>query len=296
LGLACSLTLAAQPTESAAQEVPPAAGGAESATTPPSDEGSTGPGEAEVERARVLFAEGLVFVEQHDWVQAERRFREVLAIRSSHVVSYNLASALVHLGRLTESAELLRVILRDAQADLETRQAAERLLAEIEPQIGSITIRVLGDIRGAWLRLDETPIELTARVMTLSVDPGTHSLSVERNGALLGVREIAVGGDRALRAEALFELPPVSGAASSEPPPLHRPEPRISPSALDLRADPGLEDDAGLLSRWWFWGGVALVAATATITAVALSAGDDPASVTGDTDPPVIGVRVQGER
>src|SRR5882672_1974841 len=69
------------------------------------------------DQARQLFNEGLALVEHEDWAGAEERFRRVLALRSSHVVSYNLASALTHLERLVESAELLRGVARDPSVD-----------------------------------------------------------------------------------------------------------------------------------------------------------------------------------
>src|SRR5712671_6532786 len=69
--------------------------------------------EQSTDLARQLFNEGLDFVEHEHWAEVEDRFRRVLALRSSHVVSYNLASALMHLGRFCESSELLRAIVRD---------------------------------------------------------------------------------------------------------------------------------------------------------------------------------------
>ena len=56
------------------------------------------------EEARRLFAEGIEFVEQERWAEAEERFRRVLVLRGSQVVAYNLASALEHLGRFVEAA------------------------------------------------------------------------------------------------------------------------------------------------------------------------------------------------
>ena len=40
-------------------------------------------------------------------------FRRALALRSSPVIAYNLASALEHLGQLVEASELLRGIASD---------------------------------------------------------------------------------------------------------------------------------------------------------------------------------------
>ncbi|HMI89720.1 MAG TPA: hypothetical protein VK509_00075, partial [Polyangiales bacterium] len=128
--------------------------------------------EHQKEQARLLFSEGLQFVERGDWVSAEDRFRGVLVLRASHVVSYNLASALTHLERLKEAAELLRAIVRDSSTEPSTRDAAAQLLAETEQRIGTLTLRVAGDAQGATVRLDGDPLELREQILTLSVDPG----------------------------------------------------------------------------------------------------------------------------
>ena len=107
-----------------------------------------------LEEARLLFEQGIAHVEASEWALAEQSFRRVLAIRSSPVVAYNLASALAQLGRLIESAELLRVVVRDPAVDAATRDPAQQLLAEIEPRICSLTVRVQGDTAGARRQLE----------------------------------------------------------------------------------------------------------------------------------------------
>src|SRR5882672_5789913 len=161
-----------------------------------------------VEQARQLFTEGLHFVEDEDWAQAEDRFRRVLALKSSHVASYNLASALDHLGRLVESSELLRVVLRDPAVDPTTHDAAQQLLNEIEPRIGSLTIRITGDSSDASLSVDDKPLELSAAVQAISVDPGLHHVRVQRASATLVEKEVTVGGDAPLQADVTLELAP----------------------------------------------------------------------------------------
>ena len=160
-----------------------------------------------VDAARRLFAEGLAFVELGNWVSAEERFRQVLAQRSSHVVVYNLASALVHLDRPVEGAELLRSILRAADADAETREAAQQLLSETEPRIGTLTVRVSGDATFTAFTLDDKPIELTAQVQTIAVDPGEHRIAALRDGAEVASQRVALGNGQLLQAEVELLLP-----------------------------------------------------------------------------------------
>ncbi len=67
-----------------------------------------------VREARALFERGLEFMEAEQWEQAAKRFRQGLEIRPSDVVAYNLASALVHMGRLGEAVGLLRPLADSA--------------------------------------------------------------------------------------------------------------------------------------------------------------------------------------
>jgi tetratricopeptide (TPR) repeat protein len=252
-----------------------------------------------VDEARALFTEGLEFVEQGAWIEAEDRFRRVLALRSSHVASYNLASALVHLGRLVEAAELLRAILRAPDIDAVTRDAAQQLLGETEPRIGSLTIRVAGDMTGVQFALDGKPIELSAQVQTLSVDPGQHAVSARRGDSLLDQGSVVVGGAAYLQAELSLELPPAidprrvarsergreggdAGRVGGEARAITAPAP--------TRAD---EADRGGTPVWiWAASGVAVAAATA-VAIVLVAAGGEATPVRGDTDPPLVRGRVR---
>lgn len=255
--------------------------------------------DATTEEARRLFAEGLEFVEDQDWVQAEERFRRVLATRGSHVVAYNLASALEHLGRLVEAAELLRPVARDASVEPRTKVAAERLLAQIEPRIGSLTVRLSGDSQGALVRLDDKQVQISEQVLTVSVDPGAHRVVVERDGVIVASRTVQVGGDGALQTSLAIEIPPRmavpggsgTGSAAKTTIPLGslRPPGTQAPkAALDPRPAPRDDEQDSLLSSPWLWAGIGVVAIGAGVTTVLLLSGDQAAPVRGDTDPPVV--------
>ncbi len=251
--------------------------------------------DASVEQARQLFTEGLEFVEADDWVQAEERFRRVLALRSSHVVAYNLASALLNLGHPVEAAELLRSILRAADVDAATRDAAQQLLLATEPQIGTLTIRVSGDMTGVRFALDDKPLEVSAQVHTISVDPGEHSLTAHREGTPLAFERVVIGGGAPLQVEVAVELPaqlvrerpPVRAAAVPR-----RPAPV---AATALAPEPATDEVESSGSGIWLWaaGGAALATAAAVITVVLVSAGGEAMPVAGDTDPPFVRGRVR---
>jgi hypothetical protein len=248
---------------------------------------------AAVDEARRLFGEGLSFVEREDWVQAEERFRRVLALRSSHVVSYNLASALVHLDRVVEAAELLRSILRATDVDPATREATRQLLLETEPRIGTLTLRVSGDMTGTSFTLDGKPLELTAQVQTIAVDPGEHQLSAQRDATQVASQSATVGGVAPLQVEVELVLPAVIAPAHAA----RTAGPRVPARAasVPISARMPLEsprEDEGSSSTWLWVAGGGAVAAAAAVTVVLLLGGDSPSPVAGDTDPKLITGRV----
>jgi len=247
--------------------------------------------EQQKEQARLLFSEGLHSVEQGDWASAENRFRAVLVLRASHVVSYNLASALTHLGRLKEAAELLRAIVRDGTTEPSTRDAAAQLLAETEQRIGTLTLRLAGDSAGATVQLDGAPLELGEQIMmTISVDPGEHHVAAQRDGRLVASESVRIGGDAPLQVSLTLTLPPrivpraVVKAAQPAPGPFRA-------SAGGARTAPsGARDDSGdsIFESWWLWTAVGAVAAGGVVAGVLLASGGGEDPVRGDTDPPVL--------
>lgn len=247
---------------------------------------------ARLDDARRLFEEGLAHVEASEWMLAEQSFRRVLAIRSSPVVAYNLASALAQLGRLLESAELLRVVVRDASVDAATRDPAQQLLAAIEPRIGSLTVRVQGDTQGVTLHLDDRMLGQGELVQAISVDPGPHHVFAERDGKRVASEEVNVGGDAPLKAEVTFDL-------REKTPPAPKPDLRVSklPHEDQPRAQ---RDDDDVWSSPWLWtgAGVGVLIAAGVVVAVLVAGAEDSFAepVGGNTEPPVVRGRVEALR
>jgi hypothetical protein len=267
--------------------------------SPLGDTGDAPAVDATTEEARRLFAEGLDFVEAEDWVQAEERFRRVLAMRGSHVVAYNLASALDHLGRLVEAAELLRPIARDSSVEPRTKAAAERLLGQVEPRIGSLTVRLSGDSQGALVRLDDKQVQISEQVLTVSVDPGAHRVVVERDGVIVASRTVEVGGEGTLQTSIAIDVPPRLGqgtdAAGATPRTTSIPLGSLTPvgsrapkAAVEPGPEPRDDDGDSMFASPWLWVGVGALAIGAGVTVALLMTSEDPAPVRGDTDPPVV--------
>lgn len=242
----------------------------------------------DVQRARALFSEGLVFVESSDWVHAEQRFRSVLALRASLVVSYNLASALVHLDRLIEGSELLRSMLRDPSLDAPTGAAAQRLLSEVEPRIASLTLRLTGDASGVSVRVDSRAVDLNGQVLMTSVDPGEHTLVVQRGDSIIRTQALTFGGASPLKVEVTIDLAsnlgPARVANAAKRNSIHGAATNAPQSSGSAPSESGSS-----APKWWLWAGAGgLVVAAVVVVVVVASSGGHADPVSGDTDPPVV--------
>jgi hypothetical protein len=216
-----------------------------------------------------------------------------LMLKSSQVVAYNLASALTHLGRYMEAAELLRAVVRDATVEPSTHDAAQQLLTETEQKIGILTLRIAGDAQGAHATLDGSALELSEQLQTISVDPGEHRVVVERDGLAIATETVRVGGDSPLQAEVTLSLPPriAPAAVAKAALPVRARPARASAAGVPADQPPPPEDrDEGgsILGAWWLWAAIGTVAAGGAVAGVLIATRGTADPVHGDTDPGVI--------
>jgi hypothetical protein len=243
--------------------------------------------------ARALFEDGVRLADAGDHQQAADRFRRSLQLRRSLVVAYNLASSLVQIGRLVEASEVVRSILRDADAPARLRAAAEELLDRVTPQIGRLTVHVTGHSEGVEVRMDGEPVPSVLVGVPRPVDPGGHTVSIHRGGTVLGSRDVSIepGG--------------VAEVSLEAPPPVPTPE-----EVVQRQGDERLVLDLGSGARsssvavatqggrsvaeepaFWVGVGGGLVAVAVAAIVIGVVATQEPAPVPGDFDPPVVEVR-----
>jgi hypothetical protein len=241
--------------------------------------------------ARALFEDGVRLADAGDHQQAADRFRRSLQLRRSLVVAYNLASSLVQVGRLVEASEVVRSILRDAEAPARLRAAAQELLDRVTPQIGRLTVHVTGDPEGVEVRMDGEPVPSVLVGVPRPVDPGGHTVSIHRGGTVLGSRDVTI------EAGGLAEV------SLEAPPPVPTPE-----EVVRRQGDERLVRDLGSGARsssvaaqggrsvaeepaFWVGVGGGLVAVAVAAIVIGVVATQEPAPVQGDFDPPVVEVR-----
>ena len=107
-------------------------------------EASDAPSEADLARARDLFNEGLSLAQQADHRGAIAKFREVMHIRATSAVKYNLAVQLVQIEELAEADVLLQQVLEDETTEAQIRSHATDLRLQIEEEGGRLKIELGG--------------------------------------------------------------------------------------------------------------------------------------------------------
>lgn len=238
--------------------------------------------EEELSRARAAFGEGVQLTAEERWPEAASRFREVLAVRATPQVRFNLAVALFHSGELPEAADLLAQVVDADELERRTRREARRMLDEIAPQLAHLTIRLLGDEGGATVILDDREIGLERIGQPMSVMPGAHQVELRRGAAIVARRdvEVAVGES----AEVALTTTPREVV-----------DPEIVDRELLVPEQPPVSSGS-VAEEWWFWtaigGGVLVVAGVVIGVAVASSSGNggELPPVQGNLQPGVLDV------
>jgi len=182
--------------------------------------------------ARVLFEEGLQFSDREEWERAIERFEQTLALRNSGQVRYNLAQALIQVGRLVEASEQLNQVVNDLDTSHEVREAAAAGITSIIPRLGRLRVVLEGELGSAELRLDERVIDPALLNIPVICDPGRHRLQIQREGAVVETREVDVAEGQLV--ETRFSIAP----------------PLASVAELGAPSEP---EGTPLVRRWWFW-------------------------------------------
>jgi tetratricopeptide (TPR) repeat protein len=237
-------------------------------------------GEAErTAAARALFNEGVEFADRSQWNEAADRFQRALSLRPSSGVAHNLALALMNLGRYVEASEHWHRILRDPTASPQLRTLAESHLAEVEPRIGRLTVRVTGDPNKATIQVGRRTVTPAELGVPLPIDPGSYEVTATQSSQTVATQQVSVtaGGT----AEVTLEL---SGSEYASNEALDRSLQPAGQSDTSRRA----RKDGAFYEQWWFWTAAGVVIVGVTVGAVLLSSDKTEGPIGGNASPPVL--------
>jgi hypothetical protein len=248
-------------------------------------------GPDQTQEARRLFDEGLRYVESQQWEQAADRFGRVLAIRASAIVSYNYASALVHLGRMVEASRALRGVVADPAASPEVIEAARTMLSGVDTRIGQLTVRLRGDTTDVQITIDNEPLPEGSVGIPYPVDPGEHVVRATRGGRPIARRKVEIHEGAPLLNVTIDVIPMPDAVAA----------PGGTGSAAEStstnqagHAEPTEADsEQGGKTPWmWIIGGSAVAVVAVVVVGVLIASPSEPDPLLGNGDPAVLHGRV----
>lgn len=166
--------------------------------------------------ARTAFESGLAELRAEHWVEAERAFRRSLELMPRPSAQYNLAFVLFKQGRMRESADSLRELVRQTEGDSDAsfRESSEALLSEVLSQLAMLHIRVEPD--HAQLTLDGRAVPLAGAERALPIDPGAHDVTLSAPGYM--TRTLSVVGQAGGTTREVVELVPLMVESKTEAP------------------------------------------------------------------------------
>jgi hypothetical protein len=151
-------------------------------------------GAPDLEGARALFYEGVAHARNGQWEQALAAFQAAYGLAPEPSLLFNLASAQLRSGKLlASSANYRRFLASSARTGpASARRAAELQVARIEQRIPRLRIEIEGLREGDRISLDQTRVYPDELGHDMWLDPGVHTVRVERPRGDQEVRTIAV--------------------------------------------------------------------------------------------------------
>ncbi len=134
----------------------------------------------EAERTKI-YEEGKKLSDQGEWALAAEKFRAVIKIRSAPKALLALAYCEEQQGHLVAAKATYGTALSASHAQKIPADAARAKTAidQLEPRIARLTVRVVGEVPGASVKIDDA--DATAGE-PLELDPGVHAIRVIASG------------------------------------------------------------------------------------------------------------------
>jgi hypothetical protein len=300
-------TLLAQPATPPPNPAPPkekpAASPPAEAASPPAEAASP-PTEEETLRAQAAARKksGDEAMESFRFADALAAYNDAYAITKDVVLLYNMGRALQALNRFPEALDKLEAFDQAASAELKARvPRLPKLITELRQRVSTLTIKT--NVEGARVVVRNTilgkaplagPVRLTAGAAEIEIDaegyftgkksvdlPGGSGITVDLPLFSKATTGVLLVNASAKGAEVLIDgkrigVAPLEINVSKGP---HRvtfrhPDFRLYETRTIVEAGRTKRIDAALqpvsiLTRWWFWTGVGVVAATGAAFAIA---------------------------
>lgn len=218
-----------------------------------------------VAAARAAFERGLAEARADRFAAAASAFEESYRLRSAPVVLYNLAGAYARMGNDRRAIETYERYLTEGGTALPddrvrlVRESIERLRREL----ATVPMRV--DPPDAVVEVDGRVERLQGGALVL--DPGMHVCTLSAPGRVSVRRDLRLSSGANSPLEVRLDALPPQATPSPVVVRVETPRPVVTPHPAPVQAPAAAS--RGITSQWWFWTGIGVVLAGATVGALA---------------------------
>ncbi len=158
------------------------------------------------EKAKSLFMKGVDLFSEENLPEALAAFEESYAMRPKNSVLFNIGMCHKALFNYVESIRTFREYLKKGRGKIKSaqRKAAEEALARMEKLIGHL--EVVEAPEGAEVTVDGVPVGTAPLLESLILDPGLHSVRVEKEGFETLQTKVTIASDATIKLKAALPL------------------------------------------------------------------------------------------
>jgi len=152
--------------------------------------------DGDLDRARALFDQAGELERQGQWPAAQERLRAALRIRETPNLRYALGWALENDNKLLDARTEYELAMRLAQraGNEEVSNLASQRIAEVDQKTPIVQVRIRGHVPASTrVTVDGREVVIRGDAGTMSVDPGTRLVRVERAGRAPTEQNVSVG-------------------------------------------------------------------------------------------------------
>ena len=220
-----------------------------------------------------LVREGSQLLEQSEYQAALDKFNQAYALVRSPKQLFNQGLSLRGLGRKVEALQAFERFLAEAKdATVEQQEKARAKIAELSALVGQVEIRC--NRSGAAVTMDGQALAATPLPGPVRVEPGSHQVTLESEGAKKAAAFSAAAGKTVLLVLDFEEkqppLPPLAVSAPLPVGPVQQPAP--------VQASPA---QRSRLRSTWLWVGAGVVVAAVGTTLLLIYGSHDRYPSTG---------------
>ena len=230
----------------------------------------------EIALARKQFLEGVRAASTDHWPEALAAFERSYGIYPHPETLINIAGARRQLGKLVAASEAYQRYLRTTdEHTAENRALAEAALSELSTQVAHMVLSVRHLEPADLVSLDGHSLARSTLGLELPVDPGAHTVTVQR-----GSREIArrsFVAEASSRADIALELEHSARVTPADSGPSIAHERGLLHELPTKERQP----EQPLRRKWWLWTAVGVVVASGVVAGTMLWP-RDPKPYSGD--------------